>query len=74
MKRVKVLIPFHSKATGKDQIPDDIIEVTDEQLAAIKAVNVNMVLMLGEVEDDSTKDDSTKKQPKPKAKKQKESK
>lgn len=62
MKRVKVLIPFHSEATGKDQIPDDIIEVTDEQLAAIKAVNVNMVLVLGEVEK------------KPKAKKPKESK
>lgn len=59
MKRVKVLIPFHSKATGKDHIPDDIIEVTDEQLSAIREVNVNMVLVLGEVE---------KKPKKPKAK------
>lgn len=59
MKRVKVLIPFHSKAKGKDLVPDDIIEVTDEQLAAIREVNVNMVLVLGEVEK------------KPKAKKQK---
>jgi hypothetical protein len=49
MKRVKVLIPFHSLATGKDHLPDDIIEVTDEQLAAIREVNVNMVLVLGEV-------------------------
>ena len=61
MKRVKVLIPFHSKATGKDQIPNDIIEVTDEQLASIREVNVNMVLVLGEAED----------KPKPKAKKPK---
>ena len=51
MKRVKVLIPFHSKATGKDHIPDDIIEVTDEQLSAIREVNVNMVLVLGDAED-----------------------
>ena len=48
MIRVKVLVPFHSIATGKDHIPDDIIEVTDEQLAAIRKVNVNMVLVLGE--------------------------
>ncbi len=51
MVRVEVLIPFHSKATGKDQIPGDIIEVTEEQLAAIRKVNVNMVLILGEAED-----------------------
>lgn len=50
MKRVKVLIPFHSLATGKDQVPDDIIEVTEEQLGAIRKVNVNMVLVLGEEE------------------------
>jgi hypothetical protein len=48
MLKVKVLVPFHSVATGKDHIPDDIIEVTAEQLAAIREVNVNMVLVLGE--------------------------
>lgn len=58
MIKVKVLIPFHSVATGKDHVPDDIIEVTAEQLAAIREVNVNMVLVLGEAEE------------KPKAKKQ----
>ena len=51
MKRVEVLVPFHSKATGKDQIKGDVIEVTDEQLSAIREVNVNMVLVLGEAED-----------------------
>lgn len=50
MKRVKVLLPFYSKATGNFQEPDDIIEVTDEQLANIRSINVNMVLVLGEVE------------------------
>ena len=49
MKRVRVLIPFHSRATNKDHKVDDIIEVTDEQLANIRAVNVNMVLVLGDV-------------------------
>jgi hypothetical protein len=49
MKRVRVLIPFHSRATNKDLEVDDIIEVTDEQLANIRAVNVNMVLVLGDV-------------------------
>ena len=36
-------------ATNKDHKVDDIIEVTDEQLANIRAVNVNMVLVLGDV-------------------------
>lgn len=50
MKLVKVLIPFHMTALNKDLVPNDEIEVTDEQLAKIRAVNVNMVEVLGEVE------------------------
>lgn len=50
MKRVKVLLPFHDKVTGEDHIADDIIEVSEERLAEIKAVNVNMVLVIGEAE------------------------
>ena len=61
MIRVKVLIPFHSLALDKDLVPNDIIEVTDEQLADIRKVNVNMVLVLDEPEE----------KPKAKAKKQK---
>lgn len=68
MKRVKVLIPFHSRATGKDQVPDDIIEVTDEQLAEIRAVNVNMVLVLGEEKPKAKATDKPKADKKPKAK------
>jgi hypothetical protein len=49
MKRVEVLIPFHSKATNKDYVAGDVIEVTDEYLAEIRKVNVNMVLVLGDV-------------------------
>lgn len=51
MKRVKVLLPFYSKATGNFQEPGDIIEVTDEQLAKIRNINVNLVLVTEEVEE-----------------------
>lgn len=50
MKSVKVLIPFHNKETKVDQVPGDVIEVSDTRLAEIQKVNVNMVLVLGEVE------------------------
>lgn len=49
MMKVKVLIPFTDKITGKHYAADDIIEVSEERLAEIKAVSVNMVLVLGEV-------------------------
>ena len=70
MMRVKVLVPFNSKATGKKQVPNDIIEVTDEQLAAIREVNVNMVLVLGEAEEKGEKKPKEKEkgEKKPKAK------
>ena len=55
--KVRVLVPFQSVATGKDQVVGDVIEVTAEQLAGIKAVNINMVEVVEEVE-----------KPKPKAK------
>ena len=51
MKRVKVLIPFHLKATNTDHVPGDEITVSDEQLARIRAINVNMVLVLGDAEE-----------------------
>lgn len=50
MKRVEVLIPFHRGATNTDHVPGDVIEVSEEQFAKIQAVNVNMVLVLGDVE------------------------
>ena len=50
MKRVEVLIPFHRGATNTDHVPGDVIEVSEEQLSKIQAVNVNMVLVLGDVE------------------------
>lgn len=55
MKSVKVLIPFHNAETKVDQVPGDVIEVSDTRLAEIQKVNVNMVLVLGEVEKKTTK-------------------
>lgn len=47
--KCKVEIPFHLIATNTDHKPGDIIEVSEEQLAKIRAVNVNMVSVLGDV-------------------------
>ena len=60
MKRVRVLIPFHMSATNTDHVPGDEIKVTDEQLAKIKAVNVNMVEVLGEVKEQKPRTKTTK--------------
>lgn len=51
MKKVEVLIPFHNKDTKKDQVVGDVIEVSEERLAEIRAINVNMVQVLGDVEE-----------------------
>ena len=51
MKRCEVLIPLHLKATDTFYVPGDIIEVSDAQLAKIRAISVNMVTVLGEVEE-----------------------
>ena len=48
MKLVKVLRPFHLKATDTLHVAGDEIKVTDEQLAKIRSINVNMVEVLGE--------------------------
>ena len=60
MKRCMVLNPFHLLATDTIHVPGDIIEVSDEQLAKIRAIGRNIVEVLGEVE-------KPKKQRKPKA-------
>lgn len=55
MKRVRVLIPFHMLATDTDHIPGEVIEVSEEQLTKIRAVNVNMVEVLADVPDEAEK-------------------
>lgn len=55
MLRVKVLIPFHRLETDTDHVPEDVIEVSESELARIRSVNVNMVLVLGEAEAEEPK-------------------
>jgi hypothetical protein len=50
MLRVEVLIPFIDKETSNVRVKGEIFEVSEERLAEIKSVNVNMVNVLGEVE------------------------
>ena len=59
MKRVKVEIPFHMIATNTDHVPGDVIEVSEEQLARIRAVNVNMVSVLADVEEKPVQEEPT---------------
>lgn len=49
MKRVEVLIPFHFSSDDADHACGDILVVSDEELARIRAVNVNMVSVIEEV-------------------------
>lgn len=51
MKRVKVEIPFHLIATNTDLVPGDEIEVSEEQLARIQAVDKRLVAVLGDVKE-----------------------
>jgi hypothetical protein len=50
MWNVEVLIPFIDKETSNVRVKGEIFEISEERLAEIKSVNVNMVLVLGEVE------------------------
>lgn len=61
MKLVKVLIPFHLSALNKDCVPNDEIEVTDEQLAKIRSININMVEVIGEAKKEAKPKKTTKK-------------
>lgn len=61
--KCKVEIPFHLIATNTDHVPGDVIEVSEEQLAKIRAVNVNMVSVLDDGEQaEKPKAKRTKKQ------------
>ena len=50
MKKVKVLVEFRDAETGVVHKPDDVMEVSEERLAAIRTVHNNLVQVLGEVE------------------------
>ena len=55
MKLVKVLIPFCLKETNEIHAVGDEIKLTDEQLERVKAININMVKVLGEAEEEKPK-------------------
>ena len=52
MKRCEVIVAFRMFATKTDHVAGDIIVVSDEQLAMIQSVNINMVQVLGDVADE----------------------
>lgn len=53
MKKVLVNIPFHISASNKDCVPGDIVNLSDEQIRKAKSLNVNMITVLGEVEEET---------------------
>ena len=68
--KVRVLIPFHLSSANKDCVPGEVIEVTESQLAKIRAINVNMVEVVVEAEENAAVDETTAvEKPKKKAKK-----
>lgn len=56
MLLVRVEIPFHRIATDTDHIHGDEIVVSEEELARIRAVNINMVSVLGEATEQAVPD------------------
>lgn len=46
MKLVRVLVPFNDKVTGAAYKVNDEVEMSDERIAEIKAVNTNMLIVL----------------------------
>lgn len=69
MYRAAVLIPFHRSETDTDCLPGDEIVVGDEELSRIRRVNINMVDVLGEVEEPAAE---PVEEPKPKRKTKKQ--
>ncbi len=68
MLLVRVEIPFHRLATDTDQHHGDEIVVSAEELARIRAVNINMVSVLGEATEQAVP--APKKKPQARNKKQ----
>ena len=55
MKKCKVLVPFILGDTGELFKAGKEVELTDDQLARVKAVSPNMVEVLGEAKKPRTK-------------------
>ena len=55
MKKVKVLIPFTDKVTGEVHTKDAEVLLSDERIAEIALVNVNMVQVIEEATEEPVK-------------------
>lgn len=64
MKKVKVLVEFRDVETGVVHKPDDVMEVSEERLAAIRTVHNNLVQVLEESETVEPVEEVTPAQPK----------
>lgn len=48
MKRIRVEIPFILKEADRRCVPGEILSVSEEQLGRMRAINPNLVSVLGE--------------------------
>ena len=55
MKRVKVLVPFIDSATGVLHEAGTEAELSEATIERTKAISVNMVLVLGDTEEEAPK-------------------
>lgn len=61
MKRVRVLIPFTDRVTKELRKVNDELDMTEERIAEVRAVSVNMISVLGEAEEKPKKSTRNKK-------------
>ena len=57
MKLVKVHIPFTDKVTGKFHGVGEKLELSEERIAEIKSISVNMIEVIGEAKPKRKKDE-----------------
>ena len=50
MKRVRVEVPFIDRVTGEKYEANTEITMTEERIAEVRSVGINMVSVLGEAE------------------------
>ena len=78
MKVCKVIIPFTDKYTGEPYKENDEIRLSDERIAEIRAVNPNMVYVIGvvpeeeEVPEEPIEPETVEPEEKPKGRKKKQ--
>lgn len=61
MKRVKVLVPFIDGVTGTLHEAGTEVELSEATIERVKAISVNMVLVLGDAEEKAPRKPRAKK-------------